>query len=369
VSIPFVDLARQYSTIAEEVDRAIYQVLASGQFILGSNVKAFEQELASYCGAASGIGVASGTDALRLALEAVGVGPGSEVITSPFTFVATAEMVSQLGAVPVFADIDPRTYTLHPDWVAKKVTNRTKAIIPVHLYGHPAEMAPIMDLAKQHGLWVIEDAAQAVGAEYRGRRVGSIGHLGCFSFFPTKNLGGYGDGGFVTTNDTGLAERIRMLRQHGSREKYFHEFLGWSSRLDELQAAVLRVKLRHLDGWTERRRAHVQRYRELLAALPVRLPPERAGDRVVYHLFTLRTPHRDELQKYLAERGIQTMVHYPIPLHLQPLYRDLGVGPLPESERASREVLSLPLFPELEPDELAAVASAIAEFFAAWGSA
>lgn len=365
MSVPFLDLSRQYKTIAEEINQAIHEVLVSGQFILGPNVRALEQELASYCGASCGIGVASGTDALRLALRAVGVGPGSEVITSPFTFIATAEMVSQLGAVPVFADIDPGTYTLDPDQVARKVTRRTRAIIPVHLYGHPADMGAIMDLAERRGLWVIEDAAQAVGAECQGRRVGAIGHLGCFSFFPTKNLGGYGDGGFVTTNDAGLAERIRMLRHHGSHRKHFYEFLGWSSRLDELQAAVLRVKLRHLDGWTERRRAHARRYRELLAPVPVCLPAERAGDRAVHHLFTIRTPQRDELQEYLSEQGIQTMVYYPMPLHLQPLYRNPGAGSLPESERASREVLSLPLFPEIESEELAAVASAIAEFFAA----
>lgn len=363
MSVPFVDLVRQYRMIAEEIDRAIHGILVGGQFILGPNVEAFERELAGYCEVSHGIGVASGTDAIRLALEAVGVGPGSEVITSPFTFIATAEMISQLGAVPVFVDIEPDTYTLDLSQTAKKVSKRTKAVIPVHLYGHPADMGPIMDLAERHGFWVIEDAAQAVGAEYQGRRVGGIGHMGCFSFFPTKNLGGYGDGGFVTTNDSGLAERVRRLRQHGSREKYVHELLGWSSRLDELQAAVLRVKLRHLDEWTESRRAHAQRYRELLSDLPIHLPLERRGNRAVYHLFTIRTPHRDALQKYLADRGIRSMVHYPVPLHLQPLYRDLAAGSLPESEQASCEVLSLPMFPELKPAELNAVVSTISDFF------
>lgn len=363
VKIPFLDLRRQYRSIAEEVDRAIREVLENVQFILGPQVKAFEDDMARYCGATHSIGVASGTDALRLALETVGVGPGCEVIVPPFTFVATAEMVSQLGATPIFADIDAGTYTIDPDQVARRITPKTKAIVPVHLYGHPADMKPIMELADRHGLWVIEDAAQAIGAEHGNRRVGAIGHLGCFSFFPTKNLGGYGDGGLVMTDSVEIANRIRMLRQHGSREKYRYESLGWSSRLDELQAAVLRVKLRHLDEWTECRRANVQLYRKLLAPLPVQLPLERVGDRAVYHLFTIRTPHRDELKKYLSDRGIETMVYYPIPLHLQPVYENLEMGSLPESERASREVLSLPLFPELQPDELEIVASTIAEFF------
>lgn len=365
MKIPFLDLRRQYRTIGQEVDQAIRGVLESGQFILGPQVRAFENEMARYCGVTHTIGVASGTDALRLALEAVGVGPGCEVIVPPFTFVATAEMVSQLGATPVFADIDPGTYTIDPDQVARRLTPQTKAIIPVHLYGHPAAMEPIMELADRHGLWVIEDAAQAMGAEHGDRRVGAIGHLGCFSFFPTKNLGGYGDGGLVTTNNVEFADRIRMLRQHGSTEKYSHASLGWSSRLDELQAAVLRVKLRHLDDWNGRRRAHARSYRKLLASVPVVLPFERVGDKAVYHLFTIRTPHRDELQKFLADRGIQTMVYYRTPLHRQPVYREMDAGSLAESERVSREVLCLPIFPELEEAELEAVAGAVVGFFAA----
>ena len=363
MSVPFIDLPREYRTIKDEIDAAIRGVVESGQFILGPQVAAFEREMAAYCGAAHGVGVGNGTDALRLALEVAGVGPGDEVITSPFTFVATAEMVSRVGAVPVFADIEADGYGLDPVDAARKITPRTKAIIPVHLYGEPAAMQSLMKLAESHGLVVIEDAAQAIGAESAGRRVGSVGHFGCFSFFPTKNLGAYGDAGFVTTNDPKFAEGLGMLRQHGARQKYLHEVLGWSSRLDELQAAVLRVKLRHLDAWTEARRTLVRRYRQLLAGAPVQLPTEREGDRGVYHLFTIETPQRDALQKYLAGKGIHTAIHYPIPLHLQPLYRSLGPGPLPSSERAARQVLSLPLFPGLRTDEQDEVAAAIAAFF------
>ncbi len=369
MNVPIIDLPRQYRTIKGEIDAAIQGVIEGGQFILGTEVAAFEREMAAYCHAAHGIGVANGTDALLLALEAAGVGPGDEVITSPFTFVATAEMVSQAGAQPVFADIEADGYGLDPLEAARKITPRTKAIIPVHLYGDPAPMEAVMKLADAHGLVVIEDAAQAIGAESAGRRMGSVGHVGCFSFFPTKNLGAYGDAGFVTTNDAALAERLGMLRQHGARHKYLHETLGWSSRLDEIQAAILRVKLRHLDGWTEARRAHARRYRELLAGTPVQVRTEREGDRGVYHLFTIETPHRDELQKYLGERGIRTAIHYPIALHQQPLYRGLAAGPFPNSERAARQVLSLPLFPEMRPDELEAVADAVRAFFRARGGA
>ena len=363
MSVPFVDLPREYRTIKAEIDAAIHRVVESGQFILGREVAAFEREMAAYCGAAYGIGVGSGTDALRLALEVAGVRAGDEVITTPFTFVATAETISQAGGVPVFADIEAEGYGLDPLDVARRITPRTRAIVPVHLYGEPAAMEPLMKLAEAHGLAVIEDAAQAIGAESGGRRIGSIGHAGCFSFFPTKNLGAYGDAGFVTTNDPALAERLAMLRQHGMRQKYVHEALGWCSRLDELQAAVLRVKLRHLDGWTAARRDHVRRYRRLLAGTPVGLPFEREGDRGVYHLFTIETPQRDELQKFLSARGVQTAVHYPVPLHQQPIYRSLPSGSLPHSERASRQVLSLPLFPELRAQEQDEVVAAITAFF------
>jgi dTDP-4-amino-4,6-dideoxygalactose transaminase len=363
VTIPFIDLVRQYSTIKTEIDESIQAVLLSGQFILGKQVSAFETEIAAYTGAEHAVGVASGTDALRLALEAVGIGPGDEVITSAFTFIATAEVISQLGAVPVFADVDSTTYTLDPEDVARRLTDRTRAIVPVHLYGHPANMTAMMDMARDRRLWVIEDAAQAIGAAHRGQPIGSIGHLGCFSFFPTKNLGAYGDGGLVTTNDAELADRVRALRQHGQRAKYVHDSIGWSSRLDELQAAVLRVKLRHLDEWTERRRDHADRYRTLLHGLPLRLPTERPGDRAVYHLFTVALERRDDLQKHLGSRGIASAVHYPTPLHLQAPYRD-GGGELPVSERASREVLSIPLHPDLDARDLETVAGVVREFFA-----
>ena len=363
MSVPFIDLPREYRTIKDEIDAAIRAVVESGHFILGREVAAFEYEMAAYCGAAYGIGVGNGTDALRLALEVAGVRPGDEVITTPFTFVATAEMISQVGAVPVFADIEVDGYGLDPLDVARKITPHTKAMIPVHLYGEPAAMEPLMKLAEAHGLVVIEDAAQAIGAESAGRRAGSIGHFGCFSFFPTKNLGAFGDAGFVTTNDAAMAERLVMLRQHGARQKYVHEALGWSSRLDEIQAAVLRVKLRHLDAWTQARRDRVRRYRQLLAGMPVHQPTEREGDRGVYHLFTIETPHRDALQKFLADRGVQTAIHYPVPLHLQPIYRASRTGSLPHSERASRQVLSLPLFPELRPEEQEEVAAGIVAFF------
>jgi dTDP-4-amino-4,6-dideoxygalactose transaminase len=364
VSVPFLDLRRQHRALEAELTAAFREVLDGSQFILGPHVKALEAELAAYCGAEHGIGVGSGTDALRLALEACGVGRDTEVITTPFTFVATAEMVSQLGATPVFADIDPTTLTLDPRHVAKKITARTRAILPVHLYGLAADMDPIMKLAEEHGLMVIEDAAQAVGGTYQGRRLGSIGHLACFSFFPTKNLGACGDGGFVTTGDAKLADHVRVLRQHGSRKKYVHEYLGLCSRLDELQAALVRVKFRHLDAWTEQRRAHARRYVELLQGLPIELPAERPGDRAVYHLFTIRTPARNALQDYLQRRGIGTMVHYPIPLHQQPIYRDLTAETFPESERAGREVLSLPLYAEITAEEIETVARTIREFFA-----
>ena len=363
MTVPFIDLRRQYHAIGKELDQAIHDVMESGQFILGPNVKALEDELATYCQAPRGIGVGSGTDALLLALEAIGLNAGDEVITTPFTFVATATMISRAGATPVFADIEPKTFNLDPDDVARRITARTKAILVVHLYGHPTDMEPIMTLAARHGLRVIEDAAQAVGAEYKGRRVGSIGDVGCFSFFPTKNLGAAGDGGFVTVKDGDLAERITMLRAHGQRRKYVHEAMGLSSRLDEVQAAILRVKLRYLEDWTDARRAHADAYRAALAALPIELPTERPDSRAVYHQFTVRTARRDELQTFLQGRGVATAIHYPVPVHEQPVYQSLSGVRMPESERASREVLSLPLFAEMDKAELHEVVEGVRAFF------
>jgi dTDP-4-amino-4,6-dideoxygalactose transaminase len=360
--VPFIDLTREYAALQTDMEPAVRGVLAGGRYILGPEVRAFERELAAYSDAAHGIGVASGTDALMIALKAVGVGPGDEVIVPAFTFVATAEVVTNLGATPVFADVDASRLALDPIDTARKLTPRTKAIVPVHLYGRPADMTALNDLAARHDLFVVEDAAQAVGATYRGRKAGALGHIACFSFFPTKNLGAYGDGGFITTNDAGLAERVQMLRAHGSREKYFHESGGWCSRLDEIQAAALRIKLRHLEAWTERRRALAARYLEELRGLPLTLPEEAADERSVYHVFTVRTPRRDELKKHLDLAGIGSSVHYPLPLHRQPVNRDLTVT-LPESERAAQEVLSIPLFAYLEDAEQDAVIGSIRGFF------
>jgi dTDP-4-amino-4,6-dideoxygalactose transaminase len=361
-SVPFVDLTREYEALRAEMEPAVGGVLAGGRYILGPEVRAFEQELAAYCDAAYGIGVASGTDALMIALQAVGVGRGDEVVVPAFTFVATAEVVTNLGATPVFADVDPDRLALEPGETERRLTSRTKAIVPVHLYGRPAEMAPLVDLAARRGVFVVEDAAQAVGASYRGRKAGSLGHIACFSFYPTKNLAAYGDGGFITTSDAGLAERVRMLRAHGSRERYYHESGGWCSRLDEIQAAALRIKLRHLDAWTERRRVLAARYLDALRGLPLGLPGEAVDERAVYHVFTVRTPRRDELKKHLDREGIGTAVHYPLPLHRQPVYRDTTLT-LPESERAAADVLSLPLYAYLEDAEQDAVIASVRAFF------
>jgi dTDP-4-amino-4,6-dideoxygalactose transaminase len=363
MAVPFIDLTRQHAALATELAAAVGEVFAGAQFILGANVRALEEELAAYCGVGQAIGVGSGSDALVLILRALGIGPGDEVVVPAFTFVATAEAVTHVGATPVFADIDPVSFTLDVEDAARKVTSCTRAVIPVHLYGLPCDMTSLRTLAARHDLAIVEDAAQAIGAEHRGARAGALGRAACFSFFPTKNLGACGDAGLVTTDDADLAARVRMLRDHGSRERYFHEMPGWASRLDELQAAVLRVKFRRLDAWTMRRRVLAERYRALLNGLPLAMPEERAGDRHVYHLFTVRTPRRDELKKFLDDRGIGSAIHYPIPVHKQPLYRGLTTAPLPESERASREVLSLPLYPEIEAHEVEAVAAALREFF------
>jgi len=372
VRIPILDLTRQYRSIKEEIDRAIRRVVESGRFILGPEVEAFEQEIAAYLGVKHAIGVASGTDALLLSLKALGIGPSDGVIVPSFTFFATAGVVVNVGATPIFVDIDPQTFNINPESVKEVLSHHPsrvaiKAIIPVHLYGQPADMDDIMGLSFEHGLYVIEDAAQAIGAEYKGRKVGTIGHFGCFSFFPTKNLGAYGDGGLVVTHDDELAERVRMLRVHGSKPKYYHRIVGTNSRLDALQAAILRAKLPYLEEWTSARQKIAARYDELLSDLPGIGRPHRASDRThVFHQYTIRVHDgkRDVLQKFLKERGIGTQVYYPLPLHLQPCFRSLGYkeGDLPESERASREVLSLPMFPELAEEEQRYVAEAIRIF-------
>lgn len=364
-SIPILDLKAQYQSIKNEIDAAVLGVMASGHFVLGPNVKALEAELAEYVGCQYGVGLASGTDALRLSLAALDVGPGDEVITTPFTFVATASTISHAGARPMFVDIDPRTFNIVPAQIEAAITGRTKAIVPVHLYGQPAEMDAIMDVARRHNLYVIEDCAQAIGATDDGRHIGSFGDVACFSFYPTKNLGAYGDGGMVTTNNPELAERIEVLRQQGSKTRYYHDVLGFNSRLDEMQAALLRVKLRHLDTWQAKRRRVAARYDELLGNLDVEIPFIRPGVTHVYHQYTIRVPRRDDLHQFLKDRDIGTMIYYPLPLHLQQLYHDLGYAEdsLPVSEQAAREVISLPIYPELAEEQIRIVAEAIGEFF------
>jgi dTDP-4-amino-4,6-dideoxygalactose transaminase len=367
VSVPLIDLAAQYRALKPEIDRAIQRVLDSGQFILGPEVESLEREVAAYCGTKYAVGVASGTDALELSLRACGVGTGDEVLTTAYSFIATAEAIVAVGARPVFVDIDPVSYALDPAAIEPLVTKRTKAVIPVHLYGHPCGMDAVVRVARRHRLAVIEDCAQAIGARYRGRRVGSFGTAGALSFYPSKNLGGYGDGGMVVTNDKRVAEQVRLLRVHGSGERYRHATLGTNSRLDELQAAILRVKLRHLDRWTSARREHALRYRRAFARRGllgrVQLPQERSGCEHVYHLYTVRVAGRGRLQATLEQQGIASQVAYPIPLPAQPAlaaYRRSGQA-FPHAARAAREVLSLPMYPELSPQAIETVVEAMAE--------
>jgi dTDP-4-amino-4,6-dideoxygalactose transaminase len=359
--VPFVDLKAQYQTIKPEIDAAIASVIENTNFILGPQVAAFEKAFAEYVGGAFCVGVNSGTAALQLALMACGVGRGDEVIVPSFTFFATAETVSVLGAIPVFVDVDPVSYTITAAEIEKAITPRTRAIIPVHLYGQAADLDPIRALANKHNLHVIEDAAQAHGAEYKGRRVGGLGTAGCFSFYPSKNLGAYGEAGGVVTNNEDLARRLRLLRQHGQTSKYAHAMVAYNFRLEEIQAAVLNVKLPHLDKWNNGRRDRAARYNELLSGTELVLPREMEYARHVYHVYTVQCDNRDELQNRLAAKGIQCGVHYPIPIHLQPAYASLGykAGDLPVTERLSERVLSLPLFAELTEAQQRAVANAI----------
>ena len=363
--VPQLDLSAQYTAIGAEIRTAVDRVMISQQFVLGREGAALEQEIAKLCGVAHGVGLASGTDALILALHACGVQAGDEVLLPPFTFVATGSAVSALGAKPVFADIRPDTYNLDPSELARRVTPRTRAILVVHLYGLPADMDPILAFAKARHLPVIEDNAQAIGASYKGRRTGSLGDAACVSFYPTKNLGAYGDAGMVVTNSAELAARIRTLRNHGQSEKYRSSEPGWNSRLDEIQAAILRVKLRHLSDWQRARQSLAAEYNRLLSQIPGVMPPlAPEGFEHVYHQYTIRIEQRDALQKFLSERKIGSTVYYPYPLHLQPLYASLGhkPGDFPHSERAAQEVLSLPMYPELRNEQIARVVDAIAEF-------
>ncbi len=366
LSIPLVDLKAQYHTIKPEIDEAIQRVLVQANFVLGQEVALLEREFASYCGVNDAVAVSSGTEALRLALLACDVGPGDEVVTTPFTFIATAEAIVHTGATPVFADITPDSYNIDPKAIEAAITPRTRAIIPVHLYGFPADMEEICRVARKHHLKVIEDAAQAHGARYKDKRVGSIGDIGCFSFYPGKNLGAYGDAGIVVTNSADVADRIRILRDHGRREKYEHEHIGYNSRMDTIQAAVLRTKLAKLDSWNEKRRTLSRTYRKLLRNVDIQLPQEDDTSVPVYHLFVLRSPLRQSIRRTLAAADISTGIHYPIPLHLQGAFRHLGhqVGAFPNSERAANEVLSLPLFPEMTDSQVYQVATAVKEALA-----
>jgi dTDP-4-amino-4,6-dideoxygalactose transaminase len=361
--IPFVDLKAQYQTIKGEIEAAVLKVLDSGQFVLGNEVAAFEEEFAAYSGARHGIGVNSGTSALHLALLAAGLGPGHEVITVPFTFVATVAAIRYTGARPVFVDIHPQSYTMDVNQLASAITPRTKAILPVHLYGQPADMDPILEVAQRYGLTVIEDACQAHGAEYKGRRVGSIGDLGCFSFYPGKNLGAYGEGGMVVTNDPGHARNIRMMRDWGQERKYEHVLQGYNYRLEGIQGAILRVKLRHLEAWTEARRAHAAVYDRLLSAAAVSTPTALPGRRHVYHIYAIRVKERDRFQRRIQGRGIHTGIHYPIPVHLQKAHADLGygLGDFPRSEQSATEVISLPMYPELMDGNIDHICASIRE--------
>ncbi|GAB4503716.1 MAG: DegT/DnrJ/EryC1/StrS family aminotransferase [Anaerolineales bacterium] len=354
MNIPLVDLTAQYRAIKDEIDAAVFSVLESGRFILGPQVSAFEGEVADYLGVKHAVGVASGTDALLIALRALGVGAGDEVIVPAYSFFATAGAVLSVGARPVFVDVQPGTYLMDVAQIEAVITPRSKAILPVHLYGQPADMDEILSLAHKHHLAVIEDNAQAFGAAYKGKKTGAIGEIGCLSFFPSKNLGGYGDGGMVTTNDDRLAEQARMLRTHGWKKKYYPEMLGYNSRLDELQAAVLRVKLRHIEAWNRRRREIAAAYNRLLADLPVGLPGEAPDRTHIYHLYVISFSQRDELQQQLREAGIASEVYYPQPLHLAEPCRALGyqAGQFPVAERSSKELLALPIYPEMGPSHL-----------------
>ena len=363
MEVPLMDLGSQYDCIRDDVDNAVAEVIASTQFINGPNVKAFEREIADYVGVGHAIGVGSGTDALVLALRAIGVGPGDEVIVPAFTFLATCSSVMLLGATPVLVDIDEDTYCIDVDHVSAKISPKTKAIIPVHLFGHPVDMDPLIDLAAIHGIRVIEDNAQAIGARYKGMMTGSVGDIGCLSFYPSKNLGAYGDGGMVLTNDNELAVTVQKLRSHGWTQKYYPEIVGYNSRLDEIQAAILRVKLRYIDKWNDRRREHALAYARLLAIPPPRIPRELEYARSVYHLYVVEIEDRQRVVSELNSNGVGNAVYYPYPLHKTPILasQNLSDGQFPVSERASGHCLAVPLYPEMTSGQIEYVASVLKE--------
>lgn len=372
MNIPLLDLKAQYATIKDEVSAAIQEVLESQHFILGPKVEQCEKAIAAYSQCGFGVGVSSGSDALLACLMAENIGPGDEVITTPYTFFATVGAISRLGATPVFVDIDPATYNIDVNQIASKVTTKTRVIIPVHLFGQMADMDPIMAIAEKHGLVVIEDAAQAIGAEYKGRRAGSIGHYGCFSFFPSKNLGAIGDGGMIVTNDAQRAEKLKVLRGHGAKPKYYHRVVGGNFRLDAIHAAVVAAKLPHLDSWTEGRQRNAKRYDRLFreAGLPVGLPAV-TTNRHIFNQFVIRSTSRDQLQAFLKSKGVGSEVYYPVPMHIQDCFAYLGVkaGAFPESEKAAKESLAIPVYPELNDEQAEYVVEKIAEFAGAAASA
>jgi dTDP-4-amino-4,6-dideoxygalactose transaminase len=365
MSIPLVNLKKQYEPLKKEILTGIEHVFEGMQLFLGENVQALEKEFAQYCGALYGIGVSDGTAALQIILRAMDIGPGDEVITVSHTFIATAEAIALIGAKPVFVDIDPKTYLMDVTQVEAKITPHTKAILPVHLYGQMVDMDPLLKLASKYHVRIIEDACQAHGAEYRGHKSGSLGDAAAFSFYYSKNLGAYGEGGFITTNDSEVARKVRMIRDHGSERRYYHDMVGFNGRLDEIQAVVLRVKLPHLDEWNGLRRSHADLYRQLLKDSPAVIPVELPGNQHVYHLYVIQVPKRDELQAWLKNQGIFTGVHYPVPIHLQPPYQSSGqqAGDLPVTEGVVKGILSLPMFAELTKEEIEVVAAKIKEFY------
>ncbi|MEW9500801.1 DegT/DnrJ/EryC1/StrS family aminotransferase [Jeotgalibacillus marinus] len=368
MKIPMLDLSEQYSILKDEVLSKLDEVMSSSQFILGSHVKQVENDIAEMSKTKNGIGVGNGSDAIHIALQAAGVCEGDEVITTSFTFFATAGAIARANAKPVFVDIDPVTFNIDPSKIEAAITEKTKAIIPVHLYGQMADMDPIMEIAKKHNLHVIEDAAQAIGSEYKGMQVGEMSSAATYSFFPTKNLGAYGDGGMIVSNDDDLSEQARIIRVHGSKPKYHHHILGYNSRLDEMQAAIVSVKIPHLSSWSENRRKHAAYYTEKInnaVAENIVTPVEVENRYHVFHQYTLRVEKRDELQAYLKEQGIATMIYYPVPLHTQPVFKELGYkeGDLPETEKAAIEALSLPMFPELKKEQQDYVIEKIVDFY------
>lgn len=359
MAVSLIDLKAQYRAIQGEINTAVLDVLEGGQYILGPSVKALEEEVADYCGVKYGVGVANGTDALLLSLIAYGIGPGDEVITTPYTFFATSEVICKAGAKPVFVDINPATYNMDIGQVASKITAATKAIIPVHIFGQIADMDEINELARKNNLIVIEDACQAFGAEYKGKKAGSLGDVGCFSFFPTKNLGGYGDGGIVVTDNEVIAKQLRVLRVHGSTQKYIHSTLGFNSRLDEIQAAILRVKLKYIDQWNDLRRQKAQLYESLLLGSDIITPVAETWNKHIYHLYIIRALSRDKTLMLLKANQVACAIYYPVPLHLQEVHDDLGycAGSLPEAEKASRETLALPMSPDLKNEDIEFIAN------------